>query len=130
MQTEQERKAQIIFEHIVETHNNLIGLDPIENLIPEDLKALVDDEFNRYGLNYILVGDFNNTGVCKRPFELKTNQTLQSIDEVKDLLNRKVKTYLRELEKECQTYKSLIYEYLRAYQDEENRKKQPNPYSN
>lgn len=134
MPTEEQKKqkAKSIYEQIVEYYNSLIGVDPIEDLTPECLEELIDDEFNRCGLNYIMVGDFNQCGVLIDPPEFKeckTSQTLQSIDEVKDLLNRKVEAYLRELEKTCQTYKQLIYNHLQAYQDEQNRKKQPNPYS-
>lgn len=130
MQTEQEQKAKakVIFEHIVNTHNKLAGVKPIEELTQEELTSLIEKEFNRYGLNYIMVGDFIRYGVFIEPPEFKTTQTLQCIDEVKDLLNRTVEAYLSELENRCQTYKKLIYDYLLAYQDTENRKKQPNPF--
>ena len=85
MQTEQEQKAEIIFKHIVETRNNLIGVDPIEDLSQEQLASLVNEEFDRYGLNYIIVGNFNDVGVSKFPFDLKTNEPLHSIADVEKL---------------------------------------------
>lgn len=128
MLTEQEQKAQNIFEHIVQTYNSLLGKDPIEDLSQEQLVSLVNEEFNRCGFNYLIVRDFNRLGTCSIRFDIETRETLHSIDDVKKLLNREVDSYLKDFEETCQTYKRLIYNYLCAYQDEQNRKKQDNPF--
>ena len=124
MQTEQEQRAEAISKHILKSNS------PIENLNQEQLTSLVDKEFDHCGLNYIMVGNFNGYGVHEVRLKLETNGPLHGIDEVTELVNREVKTYLGNLEKECQTYKNLTFSYLRAYQDEQKRKNETNPFSN
>lgn len=124
------REARDISEHIIVRHKSLFGVDPIEDLNQEELTSLVDTEFNRCGLNYLMVGNFDGYGTSKIPIELKTRESLQSINDVKELLNIEVDAFLSKLEQKFKECKAMIYDHLRAYQDEQNRNKQDNPYSN
>ena len=126
-----EQQAKAIYNHIVKTHNASIVGDPIEDLSRDELVTLIDKEFNRYGLNYLIVGNFNGSGNIQFPFnKLRTNEPLQNIDEVKELLNKKVETYLRDLEGTCKKCKAIIFDNLCAYQDKQKRKKEENPFLN
>ena len=49
MQTEQEQKAKEISVHIIKRNPK------IDNLNQEQLASLVNNEFDNYGLNYIIV---------------------------------------------------------------------------
>ena len=128
MRNEQEQ-AQKISDHIIEHRRELLTVDTlIEDLNQEELTSLVNEGFDRYGINYIMLGNFNNGGVKNIFLEFKTEVRLQSMEQVTKLLNRKFETYIKDFEEDCQTCKRLIYECLRAYQDEQNRKKQSNPF--
>ena len=128
MRNEQEQ-AQKISDHIIEHRRELLTVDtPIEDLNQEELTSLVNEGFDRYGINYIMFGNFNNGGVKNIFLELKTEVRLQSMEQITKLLNRKFETYIKNFEEDCQTCKGLIYECLRAYQDEQKRKKQSNPF--
>ena len=124
-----ERNAQAIFDHIVSTYNRLMGMDPIEDLSDEDLITFLDTEFDRCGLNYMMLENFDSYGSTSITLNLETNAPFQSPDEVTAALKRSFETYLEQFERDCQKCKAIILESLRAYQDQQNRKKQRNPYS-
>lgn len=122
------RQSQEIFKHILDTRSRLFGVDPIENLSQEQLQELVDETFTNGGLNYIMIGNFNSHGSTQINLGLRTRKPFENIDEVTELLNIEVDAYLRNLEQNIKECKATVYEHLRAYQDEQNRKKQDNPF--
>lgn len=129
-QAKLEQQVQDISQRIMEKRSGDFGTGPIEDLSQDDLVKLVDTEFDRCGLNYVLLGNFDSYGSTEIKLPLKTSGRLQNIDEVREILNSQVERYIRDLEKTCQKCKAIIFNHLRTYQDEQNRKKQKNPYSN
>ena len=71
--------------------------------------------------------NFNGYGEYDIRIKLETSGPLKSFDEVTELVNKEVEAYLINLEDTCQAYKRLIYDYLRAYQDEQKRQKEDIP---
>ena len=125
-----EENSQAIFEHIVNTYNRLIGVDPIEDFSEENLTTFLDKEFDRCGLNYMVLENFDRYGSTLITIKLETNAPFQNTDEVTAALKRSFETYLRQFEDDCRKCKAIIYNRLCAYQDEQKRKKLTNPYSN
>lgn len=125
-------QADAIFQHIVEVSQQTFPIgkieEPIVDLEPDELKEFVEQKFKQYGLNYIMVGNFNNHGSTQIELPIKTSSPLQNIEEVKEILMKKVEGYISNLEYTCRKCKAMIYDKLRAYQDEEKRKKQRNPF--
>ena len=128
-QSEIKQNAQEIFDHIVSNHNRLIGVDPIEDLSEEELTTFLDEEFDRCGLNYMLLRNFDSYGSTSITLTLETNTPFQNPDDVKVALKRSFDTYLRQFESDCQKCKAMIFDHFCAYQDQQRRKKQRNPYS-
>ena len=127
------RKAEAISEHIVNSRNqSFIKTEvPIKDLNQEELKTLVEDRFDEYGLNYILVGNYDRN-IKDKPINLmlNTSQPVREIAEVQEMLERRLEGYIGSLKRDCESCKAKIYQYLRAYQDEQKRKKEGNPFSN
>ena len=124
-----EQNAEEIFDHIVSRHNRLMDVDPIEDLSEEELTTFLDKEFDRCGLNYILLRNFDSHGSASIDLILETNTPFQSPDDVKVALKRSFDTYLRQFESDCQKCKAIIFDRLCVYQDQQRRKTQRNPYS-
>lgn len=119
-----EKKAQTIFEYVVETRNQLFGVPKIVDLNEEELKAFVEEEFSKYVLNYMVIGQFNRYGEATISLNLKTRAPLESKAKLKELLDVEVNAYLRDIENAMQECKSLVYKFLRMYQE----KQKPDPF--
>ena len=132
-ENELQQKAQAIAERCVSRHSSqfVASETPIEDLTEEELKILVENGFNDYGLNYILIEDFDRYIRDKQiNFNLSTSQPVRDIAEVQKVLEYQLEKYIRALKSDCESCKAKMYEYLRAYQDEQKRQKEDNPFSN
>ena len=130
---ELQRKAQAIAERCMsrDSRISLVPETPIEDLTEEELKTLVEKEFNDYGLNYILIENFDRYIKDKQiNLNLSTRQPVRDIAEVQKVLESQLENYIRDLKSDCESCKAKMYEYLRAYQDKQKRKKEGNPFSN
>ena len=129
-QREFEKKAKAISDHILKSYNSTEK--PIKDLNPEELEALVKDDFDKYGLSYILSGSFDTHEVEYEKINLTliTKRAIRSIEEVKENLEHQLERYIESLKKECERYKAHIYKNIRAYQDEQRRGNEKNPFSN
>ena len=130
-ESEFEQKAEAISKRIIGRHNQFTVTEtPIEEMTEEEIKNLVEEGFNDYALNYILVGDFDNYIRDQRIYlNLSTRQPVRHINEVQEVLEYQLEKYISDLQKDCDLCKAKMYEYLCAYQDEQNRKKAGNPFS-
>ena len=130
---ELQRKAQAIAKRCVSRRSSqlITSEPPIEDLTEEELKNLVEKEFNDYGLNYILIEDFDRYIRDKQiNLKLSTSQPVRDIAEVQEVLESQLEKYIRDLKSDCESCQAKMYEYLRAYQDKQKRKKEGNPFSN
>ena len=103
-----ERKAKAIYDHIMEMRK-ITDLD-------EDLIEFVEKEFDKYGLNFMVIGKFNGGGEAKISLNLNAHTPLKSTEELKRCLDASVATYLRELEDDMTVCKNLVYKRLQLYQ--------------
>lgn len=128
---ELQRKAQAIANRCVGRHSFLASETPIEDPTEEELKNLVEKGFNDYGLNYVLIENFDRYISSKQiNLDLSTSQPVRDIAEVQKVLEYQLEKYIRDLKSDCESCKAKMYEYLRTYQDEQKRKKEGNPFSN
>ena len=129
-QREFERKVEAISQHILGSRNQFTD-KPIEELEPEELETLVKDGVDEYALNYILSGEFDRYIESEEvKLTLHTTQGVRQIEEVQEILERELERYIENLKRDCERYKAKVYENIRAYQDEQKRKKEGNPFSN
>ena len=128
MKNDIKKNAGTIFANIVNTPSVYFREKPLEDFSEEELKSLVDEVFNRCGLNLILVGSLSDLGKISIPFQLETKATIQSLDDVKEILKTLVEDYFSDLEITCQACKRQIYDLLLEYQDKQKRKTKKNPF--
>ena len=114
-----ESKVEEFCNYIVQKRNGLVGFTKVEDLDEEELKAFVEEQFNEYGLNFMVVGEFNRYGKATINLHLETNAPLKSTEELKRLFDAEINAYLRKIEDNLKACKNLVYKRLRAYQEEQ-----------
>lgn len=127
-QREFEQKVEEISQHILSSRNQFTD-KPIEELEPEELETLVKEGFDKYALNYILSGSFDRyieNGQVK--LTLSTSQPVRHVEEVQEVLQHQLDRYIENLKSNCEKYKAKVYENIRARQDEQRRRSEPNPF--
>ena len=119
-----ERKVEEFCNYIVQKRNGLVGFTKVEDLDEEELKAFVEEQFNEYGLNFMVIGEFNKFGTATIDLHLKTGTSLKSNEEFKRILDAEINTYLRKIEDDMKVWKNLVYKHLQHYQA----KQKPDPF--
>ena len=107
-----ERKAEEFYNYIMQYGTPFM----VTSLDAEDLKKFVEREFDKYGLNFMVIGEFTGWGEAKIKLHIKTGTPLKSTEELKKLLDAEVNAYLRELEDDMTACKNWVYKRLQRYQ--------------
>lgn len=114
----EENHVEKLFQYIRLENEQTFGIPRLRDMDEQSLTTFVDEQCDKHALNVLLGSEPNRLVETSAELAIVSREPVRNLEQVKEILNYSVNSYLHNLETKITELKNGLYKKIRNYQIE------------